>query len=87
MTIMTVTARRTCRAVTIALGKGREPRIGRGMGRRLRMGRGKGMGREREMVKGKVWLNTLQGEMISLVPWLGICRMKCQRQTCTLRAN
>jgi len=91
MTIAMV--RRTCRAVRKGLGKGREQRIERGMGSRLRMGRGKGRrrgkgnGRGRETVKGKGLLNKPQGEMISLMPLLCICRKKCHRQTWTWRAN
>jgi hypothetical protein len=54
---------------------------GRGKERRLRTGRGKGRGRGRETVKGKVLLNKPQGEMISLVPLLCICRKNCLRQT------
>jgi len=50
-------------------------------GRLLRKGRG------RETVKGKVLLNKLQEEIISLVPWLGSCRRKCIWQTRTWRAN
>ena len=83
MTMTTARVRRRRRMVRQGLEKGREQRMGRGKGRRLRTGRGKGRGRGRETVKGKVLLNTPQGEMISLVPLLCSFRRKCHRQTCT----
>ena len=87
MTMTIVKVRRTRRVVRKGPGMGSEQRMGRGMERRLRMGWGKGRGREKEMVKGKVLLNTPKGEMTSLVPLLCSCRRKCQMHTWTWRAN
>jgi hypothetical protein len=77
ITMTMARVRRTHRAVRKGPGKGREQRIGRGMGKR----------RGRETAKGKVLLNKPQGEMISLVLLLCGCRMKGMRQTRTQRAN
>jgi hypothetical protein len=97
MTMITARVRGTRMPVRKGPGKGREQRIGRGQvrrmrmgrekGRRLRTGRGKGRCSEWETVMGKVLVNTPQEEMISLVPLLGRCRWKCQRQSWTQRAN
>ena len=77
MIMTTARVRRTCRGLRKGPGKGREQRTGRGKGR----------GRGSETVKGKIFLNEPQGEMISLVPLLCSCRSKCQRQIWTRRAN
>jgi hypothetical protein len=57
--------------------QGGEKRTGKGKGKRT--GRGKGRGSGRERVKGKELLNKPQGEMISIVPLLCICRRKGMR--------
>jgi len=64
MTMTTARVRRTRRAVRTRLGKGREQRMERGMGRRLKTGGGKGRGMGRETVKGTVLMNKPQEEMI-----------------------
>jgi len=83
MTMTMARVKRTRRAVRNGPGKGMEQRMGTGKGRWLRTERGIG----RDTVKGKVLLNKLRGEMISLVPLLCSCRRKCMRQTGTRRAN
>ena len=87
MTMTMASVRRTPRVVRKRPEKGRDHRMGRGMGRRLRTGKGMGRGRGwqwrwgrgsgREMVKGNVMLDKPHGEMISLVPSLCSCRRKC----------
>jgi hypothetical protein len=77
MTMTTVRERMACRVLRKEPGKERE--------QRMEMGEGTGSGRE--TVEGKVLLNELQGEMISLAPFLCSCRSKCQTQTWTRRAN
>jgi hypothetical protein len=57
--------------------------IGKGMGKAQEQGKVKG----KRNVKGKVLLNILQGEMISLVPLLCCCRRRYIWHTVTWRAN
>lgn len=75
MAIPIAREQRTPRVVTMAPEKRRVQRMGSGMG----------MGRE--MVKGKVFLNKPQGEVISLVPLLCSSGRKYMRQNQTQRAN
>jgi hypothetical protein len=53
MTITTARVKRTPMVVGMGPGKGRDDRMGTGMGRRLRTGRGMRRGRGREIVKGR----------------------------------
>jgi len=68
-------------------GKGKVTEDGKGKGKVTEDGKGRGNGRGREMVNGKVLLNTPQEEMTSLVPLHCSWRMKCQRQKWTQRAK
>jgi hypothetical protein len=77
MTMTMARVRRATRAVRKGPGKGSEQS----------MGRGKRRGMEGETVKGKVLLNKLQCEMISLVLWLCSCIWNGMRQTWTRSAN
>jgi hypothetical protein len=70
ITMTTERVRRTHRAVRKEPGQGKVQRMGKGQGREKGRGRHWRKGRGRKTVKGKVLLNKLQEEMISLLPLL-----------------